>query len=93
MNHNKYLVHEVRGGLMEDPEFHYHNEEEIIADSREEASDIYDRRHSCYYFTGSVESTLGQTDEPKTSDEPLSEEKNQHRIEFYGEDRRWKNIT
>ena len=35
--HNKYLVHEVRGGLMEDPDFHYHNEEVIIADSKEEA--------------------------------------------------------
>ena len=93
MKHNKYIVHEVRGGLMEDPDFHYHNPEEIIAGSSEEAVAIYDRRHSCYYFTGSVESIWEETNEPKTSDEPLYEEKNQHRIEFYGEDRRWKSTT
>jgi len=84
--HNKYLVHEVRGGLMEDPEFHYHNEEEIIADSKKEAVAIYDRRNSLYYFTGSVKFKFGQTDEPKTSNKPLDEEKNKHRIEFYGRD-------
>ena len=90
MKHNKYLVREVRGGLMEDPDFHYHNEEEIIADSREEAIAIYDRRNSLYYFTGNCKFMIGQTDEPKTSDEPLSKEKNEHRIEFYGRDVKWK---
>ena len=89
MKHNKYIVHEVRGGLMEDPDFHYHNPEKIIAGSKEEAIAIYDRRNSLYYFTGNIVGQLGQTDEPKTSDEPLDEEKNQHRIEFYGEDRKY----
>jgi hypothetical protein len=91
MKHKKYIVHEVRGGLMEDPDFHYHDEEEIIADSKEEAVAIYDRRNSCYYFSGSVKEKIGKTDEPKTSDEPLNKEKHKNRIEFYnGEDVRWK---
>ena len=46
MKHKKYIVHEVRGGLMEDPEFHYHNPERIVADSLDEAVAIYDRRNS-----------------------------------------------
>ncbi len=82
----KYIVHEVRGGLMEDPDFHYHNPEEIVAESEKEAVAIYDRRNSLYYFTGSIKSKLGETEESKTSNKPLSEEKNKHRIEFYGKD-------
>ena len=83
----KYIVHEVRGGLMEDPEFHYHNPEEIVAESADEARRIYDRRNGLYYFTGSIKAKLGKTDEPKTSRKPLDKEKNKHRIEFYGEDK------
>jgi hypothetical protein len=86
MKHQKYIVHEVRGGLMEDPDFHYHNPEEIIADSEDEAIAIYDRRNSLYYFTGNIESYIGETSEPKTSNEPLDEEGNKHRIKFYGKD-------
>ena len=82
----KYIVHEVRGGLMEDPEFHYHNPEEIVAESSDEAKRIYDRRNSLYYFTGSIKTKLGKTTEPKTSRKPLSAERNEHRIEFYGKD-------
>ena len=75
---------------MEDSDFHYHNEEEIIAGSRKEAVAIYDRRNSMYYFTGSVRTELEETDEPKTSDEPLDKVRNQHRIDFYNRDKRWK---
>ena len=91
MKLNKYIVHEVRGGLMEDPDFHYHHPEEIIAESRKEAIAIYDRRNSLYYFTGNVKAELGETSEPKTSKKPLSKKKNKHRIEYYGEDLKWKN--
>jgi len=86
MKHKKYIVHEVRGGLMEDPKFHYHNPERIVADSLDEAVAIYDRRNSLYYFTGKVTGKLGPTDEPKTSDKPLNKEEHKHRIEYYGED-------
>ena len=89
MKNKIYVVHEVRGGLMEDPDFHYHNPEKIIAGSKEEATAIYDRRHSLYYFTGSVKSTLEETDKAKTSDEPLNQEDHQHRINFYHKDKKW----
>jgi len=82
----KYIVHEVRGGLMEDPSFHYHNPEEIVAESKEEARKIYDERHSLFYFTGNIKTELGETDEPKTSDKPLSYFAHADRIKYYGKD-------
>jgi hypothetical protein len=49
---HKYLIAEARGGLMEMPEFTYHNPETIIAHSKEEAIKIYNKKNNCNYFYG-----------------------------------------
>ena len=49
-----FTVAEVRGGLMEDPDFHYHNYQEIKAYTKEEAVKIYEKKNNCNYFYGKV---------------------------------------
>lgn len=49
-----YIVAECRGGLMKDPEFHYHNYQLIRADSSDEATRKYNKLNNCTYFYGSV---------------------------------------
>ena len=49
-----YVVAECQGGLMEDPEFHYHNYQLIRADSPREAERKYNELNNCEYFYGSV---------------------------------------
>lgn len=49
-----YIVAECQGGLMEDPEFHYHNYQLIRADSKDEAMRTYDFINDCSYFRGVV---------------------------------------
>ena len=54
-----YVVALCCGGLMEDPEFHYHDYQIIRADSKDEAEDKYNKLNNCSYFYGSV---MGQID-------------------------------
>lgn len=54
-----YVVALCCGGLMEDPEFHYHDYQIIRADSRDEARCKYNELNNCGYFYGSV---MGQID-------------------------------
>ena len=49
-----YVVAECRGGIMEDPEFHYHNYQLIRADSADEAVRAYNFINDCQYFYGCV---------------------------------------
>ena len=49
-----YLVALCCGGLMEDPEFHYHNYQVIKADSEDEARQKYNEINKCSYFYGCV---------------------------------------
>lgn len=49
-----YVVAECQGGLMEDPEIHYHNYQLIRADSADEARRKYNKLNNCTYFYGSV---------------------------------------
>jgi len=72
--HTRYSVATLCGGIMEDPELHYENQAIIIASSKEEAEEIYNKRFSCYYYTGQVLSELGGTNEPKTSSEYINKE-------------------
>lgn len=51
----KYLVGTLVGGLMEDPDLRFDAPYDIIeADSELEATRIYNRKHQCSYFYGSV---------------------------------------
>lgn len=56
---NTYVVALCCGGLMEDPEFHYHNYQIIRADSKREAEEKYNKLNNCSYFYGSV---MGKVD-------------------------------
>ena len=49
-----YLVALCCGGLMEDPEFHYHDYQVIKADSEDEARQKYNEINKCSYFYGRV---------------------------------------
>lgn len=51
---HSYIVAECRGGLMEDPDIHYHNYQLIRADSEDEARRTYNFINDCSYFYGSV---------------------------------------
>ena len=51
---NTYLVALCCGGLMEDPEFHYHKYQIIRADSEDEARNKYNELNNCNYFYGTV---------------------------------------
>lgn len=53
-----YIVAECQGGLMEDPEFHYHNYQLIRADSADEAERKYNELNDCTYFYGQVMSQV-----------------------------------
>lgn len=51
----KYIVGLLVGGLMEDHNFRFTEPYDIIeANSDEEARNIYNKKHKCYYFYGSV---------------------------------------
>ena len=51
----KYLVGTLVGGLMEAPDYRFEKPYEIIdADSEVEAVRVYNRKHECNYFYGSV---------------------------------------
>ena len=54
-----YIVALRCGGLMEDPEIHYHDYQIIRADSRVEAVYKYNVLNNCNYFNGNV---MGQID-------------------------------
>lgn len=49
-----YLVALCCGGLIEDPEIHYHNYQIIRADSEEEAVKKYNEINKCSYFYGDI---------------------------------------
>jgi len=49
---NKYLVALSVGGLMEMPDFTYSDFDVIDANSRDEAMEIYNKKHNCSYFYG-----------------------------------------
>lgn len=49
-----YVVALCCGGVMEDPEFHYHDYQLIHADSPDEARQKYDDLNNCSYYCGSV---------------------------------------
>lgn len=49
---NKYLVALSVGGLMECPDFTYSDFDVIVANSRNEATEIYNKKHDCSYFYG-----------------------------------------
>jgi hypothetical protein len=49
-----YIVALCCGGIMEDPEFHYHNYQLIRANSADEARRKYDELNNCSYYYGSV---------------------------------------
>lgn len=49
---NKYLVALSVGGLMEMPDFTYSDYDIIDANSRSEATEIYNRKHGCSFFYG-----------------------------------------
>lgn len=51
---NTYLVALECGGIMEDPEVHYHNYQIIRADSENEAVEKYNKINKCNYFYGHV---------------------------------------
>ena len=42
------------GGVMEDPEFHYHNYQLVRANSADEARRKYNALNGCTYYYGSV---------------------------------------
>lgn len=51
----KYIVGLLTGGLMEDPVLKFTTPYDIIeADSNKEAESIYNKKHKCDYFYGSV---------------------------------------
>lgn len=49
-----YLVALCCGGIMEDPEFHYHNFQVIKANTKEEAVETYNKINNCSYYYGTV---------------------------------------
>ncbi len=49
-----FTVAECRGGIMEDPDFHYHNYQDIIAYTDKEAIKIYNKKNNCDYYYGSI---------------------------------------
>ena len=50
----EYLVEERAGGLMEMPDWIFYNFNIIDANNEQEARDIYNKRHNCNFFYGSV---------------------------------------
>ena len=54
-----YVVALCCGGVMEDPDFHYHDYQIIRANSKDEARDKYNKLNNCSYFYGSV---MGEID-------------------------------
>lgn len=50
----KYLVALAVGGVMEHPEFEYHDRQVIEAPSEKEACRIYNEKNKCSYFYGKV---------------------------------------
>lgn len=54
-----YIVALCCGGVMEDPEFHYHDYQIIHADSKNEAIQKYNKLNDCNYYYGSI---MGQID-------------------------------
>ena len=51
---NRYLVAQLCGGVMEDPDMHYRNFQIIRADSEIEAKSKYDEINNCQYYYGNV---------------------------------------
>jgi len=49
-----YVVALCCGGVMEGPEFHYHDYQLIRADSEDEARKKYHELNNCSYYYGSV---------------------------------------
>lgn len=49
-----YVVALCCGGVMEDPEFHYHDYQLIRAESKDEAKKKYNELNNCSYYYGSV---------------------------------------
>ena len=49
-----YVVALECGGVMEDPEFHYHDYQLIFANSREEAREKYNILNDCSYYYSCV---------------------------------------
>jgi len=55
----KYLVGLLVGGLMEDPQLCFNPPYDIIeGDNREECLSIYNKKHNCFYFYGSIMCSL-----------------------------------
>ena len=79
-----YFITTKEGGLMEDPEIRCTNGENIIADTPEEAEEIYNKRNSCYYFYGDVDYIVGKTTDDKTDSKPLLTQKELDRLEWIG---------
>lgn len=42
------------GGIMEDPSFHYEDEQIITAKSKKEAGGKYNKINGCHYYYGKV---------------------------------------
>ena len=53
-----YVIALCCGGLMEDPDFHYHNFQMIRADTEYEAVEKYNELNNCGYFYGRVMSRI-----------------------------------
>lgn len=51
---HKYVVAMQCGGVMEDPNIHYENEQIITAMSEKEAEDKYNKKNKCSYYYGKV---------------------------------------
>ena len=51
---NRYLVAQLCGGVMEDPDMYYRNFQIIRADSEIEAKSKYDEINNCQYYYGNV---------------------------------------
>jgi len=78
----KYIVSQKIGGVMEDPIIKSVNPETIIANNKEEAVEIYNYRHSCYYYYGSVDEVLGNTISPITEKVILDSRKEKKKQEY-----------
>ena len=79
----KYIVSQKIGGMMEDQIVKSINPETIVANSKEEAVEIYNHRHSCYY--GSVDEVLGNIISHITEKVILDSRKAQERQEYLNE--------
>jgi len=74
----KYKIEQSFGGVMEQPEITYYNEDTIVASNEKEAKDIYNTIHSSRNWSGYIKERLGETNEPKTEAIPL--DMNKHRM-------------